>query len=277
MEVTFSQFLIVLGLTTFAGLSTGIGGAVAFFSRPEHKDSGRFLSAMLGFSSGVMIFISLAELLPEARSGLTSVFGVPWGGLTALAAFAFGILLSAGIDKLIPEVENPHHVRTNNEFNRAAGADNAERARLGRSGLLFALAIGIHNFPEGLATFAGGLSGMDVALPLTGAIAMHNITEGIAIAVPIYYATGNRGKAFLYSLLSGLAEPVGALIGFLILLPFLSPGLLAFLFAVVAGIMVFITFDELLPMAETYGKHHIAIGGLLIGMIFMGIGIEFLQ
>ena len=141
---------------------------------------------------------------------------------------------------------------------------------------MFALAIGIHNFPEGLATFAGGLSGMDVALPLTCAIALHNIPEGIAIAVPIFYATGNRKKAFMYSLFSGLAEPVGALIGFLILMPFLSATLLAVLFAIVAGIMIYITFDELLPMAETYGQHHIVLAGLLLGMLGMGAVMEFM-
>ncbi|MGN0848241.1 MAG: zinc transporter ZupT [Victivallaceae bacterium] len=275
MSVSLHQFWIVMGLTTIAGLATGIGGLLAFFSRPG-KDNGRFLSASLGFSGGVMVFISLAELMPEARHALVGEYGSPHGGLLAMLALAAGMVITAVIDKMIPEVENPHHVRSEEEFNHAGDASEDERRKLGRSGLMFALAIGIHNFPEGLATFAGGLSGMDVALPLTCAIALHNIPEGIAIAVPIFYATGNRKKAFMYSLFSGLAEPVGALIGFLILMPFLSATLLAILFAIVAGIMIYITFDELLPMAETYGQHHIVLAGLLLGMLGMGAVMEFM-
>ncbi len=275
MTVSLHQFWIVMGLTTIAGLATGIGGLLAFFSRPG-KDNGRFLSASLGFSGGVMVFISLAELMPEARHALVGEYGSPHGGLLAMLALAAGMVITAVIDKMIPEVENPHHVRSEEEFNHAGDASEDERRKLGRSGLMFALAIGIHNFPEGLATFAGGLSGMDVALPLTCAIALHNIPEGIAIAVPIFYATGNRKKAFMYSLFSGLAEPVGALIGFLILMPFLSATLLAILFAIVAGIMIYITFDELLPMAETYGQHHIVLAGLLLGMLGMGAVMEFM-
>lgn len=275
MSVSLHQFWIVMGLTTIAGLATGIGGLLAFFSRPG-KDNGHFLSASLGFSGGVMVFISLAELMPEARHALVGEYGSPHGGLLAMLALAAGMVITAVIDKMIPEVENPHHVRSEEEFNHAGDASEDERRKLGRSGLMFALAIGIHNFPEGLATFAGGLSGMDVALPLTCAIALHNIPEGIAIAVPIFYATGNRKKAFMYSLFSGLAEPVGALIGFLILMPFLSATLLAILFAIVAGIMIYITFDELLPMAETYGQHHIVLAGLLLGMLGMGAVMEFM-
>lgn len=275
MTVSLHQFWIVMGLTTIAGLATGIGGLLAFFSRPG-KDNGRFLSASLGFSGGVMVFISLAELMPEARHALVGEYGSPHGGLLAMLALAAGMVITAVIDKMIPEVENPHHVRSEEEFNHAGDASEDERRKLGRSGLMFALAIGIHNFPEGLATFAGGLSGMDVALPLTCAIALHNIPEGIAIAVPIFYATGSRKKSFMYSLFSGLAEPVGALIGFLILMPFLSATLLAVLFAIVAGIMIYITFDELLPMAETYGQHHIVLAGLLLGMLGMGAVMEFM-
>jgi len=275
MTVTFHEFLVVMGLTTLAGLATGIGGLIAFFGNPQH-DRGNFLSLSLGFSGGVMVFISLAELLPQARHSLNEVFGHPRGGLYALLALAGGMALTALIDRLVPEVENPHHVRSEKEYVHAGVANSEERRRLGRSGVLFALAIGIHNFPEGLATFAGGLSGMEVAVPLTVAIALHNIPEGVAVSVPILYATGSRKKAFWYSLLSGLAEPVGALVGFLLLLPFLSAQLLAVLFALVAGVMLYITFDELLPLAETYGKHHLVLAGLLIGMFAMGMGLEFL-
>ena len=273
MQLEPGQIWLALGLTTFAGLATGIGGLLAFFSKPG-QENGKFLSATLGFSGGVMVFISLAELLPEARVALIDSFGAPCGGLYAIFALGCGMAVTALIDKLVPEVENPHHVRRESEFNHAGHASAEERRRFGRSGLLFALAIGIHNFPEGLATFAGGLSGMSVALPLAVAVALHNIPEGIAVAVPIFYATGNRKKAFLYSFLSGMAEPVGALIGLALLMPFLTPALLGVLFALVAGVMIYITFDEMLPMAETYGEHHIVLAGVLIGMLFMGAGLE---
>ena len=223
----------------------------------------------------------------KTANGLAAGYGQLGGGLFALGAFAFGILVTFVIDKMIPEVENPHHVRSNHEVEHAEHAEQNERAKFGRAGMLFALAIGIHNFPEGLATFAAGLSGTELGIPIAIAIALHNIPEGIAVAVPILYATGSRKKALLYSLLSGLAEPAGALgystfgaglalIGFFFLLPFLTPVLLAVLFAVVAGVMIYISFDELLPMAETYGKHHIALAGVLGGMLFIGAGLEFL-
>lgn len=268
-----SQFLGTFGLTLFAGLSTAVGGAIALFHRKE-KDSGRFLSAALGFSAGVMIYISLVELMAEASGGLRKACGEFQGGFYAVLAFLAGLLITLVIDKMVPEVENPHHVRKQAEVEVAVHATSEERAKLGRAGVVFALVIGIHNFPEGLATFAGGLSGMQIGIPIAIAIALHNIPEGVAIGVPILYATGSRKKAFLYALLSGLAEPAGALIGFLILAPFLTPAILATVFAVISGIMVYISFDELLPMAETYGEHHIALAGVLSGMVFMGLGLE---
>ena len=271
--LTLSQFLGTFGLTLFAGLSTAVGGAIALFHRKE-KDSGRFLSAALGFSAGVMIYISLVELMAEASGGLRKACGEFQGGFYAVLAFLAGLLITLVIDKMVPEVENPHHVRKQAEVEVAVHATSEERAKLGRAGVVFALVIGIHNFPEGLATFAGGLSGMQIGIPIAIAIALHNIPEGVAIGVPILYATGSRKKAFLYALLSGLAEPAGALSGFLILAPFLTPAILATVFAVISGIMVYISFDELLPMAETYGEHHIALAGVLSGMVFMGLGLE---
>ena len=271
--LTLSQFLGTFGLTLFAGLSTAVGGAIALFHRKE-KDSGRFLSAALGFSAGVMIYISLVELMAEASGGLRKACGEFQGGFYAVLAFLAGLLITLVIDKMVPEVENPHHVRKQAEVEVAVHATSEERAKLGRAGVVFALVIGIHNFPEGLATFAGGLSGMQIGIPFAIAIALHNFPDGVAFGVPILYATGSRKKAFLYALLSGLAEPAGALIGFLILAPFLTPAILATVFAVISGIMVYISFDELLPMAETYGEHHIALAGVLSGMVFMGLGLE---
>ncbi|MDD3954213.1 MAG: zinc transporter ZupT, partial [Lentisphaeria bacterium] len=252
MEITWKIFAVTMGISLFAGLATGAGGIVVFFTNKE-KQSGRFLSASLGFSAGVMIYISLVEMLLHAKEGLAERFGDVSGGLLALLVFAGGIGMAFIIDRLVPEVENPHHVRSGSEMAHAEHASEEERKRLGRAGMMFALVIAIHNFPEGLATLAGGLAGSKVGFSIAIAIALHNIPEGMAVAVPILYATGSRKKAFLYATLSGLAEPAGALLGLLILGPFLSAPVLASLFALVAGIMIYISFDELLPMAETYG------------------------
>ncbi len=275
MEITWQVFAVTMGITLFAGLATGAGGLVVFFTNKE-KHSGRFLSASLGFSAGVMIYISLVEMLDHAREGLTERFGDVPGGLLTLLVFALGIGMAFIIDRMVPEVENPHHVRSSKEMAHAEHATEEERKRLGRAGMMFALVIAIHNFPEGLATLAGGLADSKVGFGIAIAIALHNIPEGMAVAVPILYATGSRKKAFLYATLSGLAEPAGALLGLLILWPILSAPLLASLFALVAGIMIYISFDELLPMAETYGEHHLALTGLLAGMLFIGAGLEFL-
>ena len=140
-------------------------------------------------------------------------------------------------------------------------------------GLFTALAIGIHNFPEGLATFIAALNDTGLGIAIAVAIAIHNIPEGIAVSVPIYYATGSKKKAFWYSFSSGLAEPVGAMIGFLILMPFLSPLLFGMIFAGVAGIMVFISIDELLPAAQEFGEHHLSIYGLIAGMMVMAMSL----
>ena len=134
---------------------------------------------------------------------------------------------------------------------------------------MMALAIGIHNFPEGLATFTSALSNMEVAIPIVFAIAIHNIPEGIAVSVPIYHATGDRKKAFLFSFLSGMAEPIGALIGYLFLAPIWSPTLNASMLAFVSGIMIYISFDELLPGTEKYGHHHLGIFGVILGFLLM--------
>jgi ZIP family zinc transporter len=136
-------------------------------------------------------------------------------------------------------------------------------------GILSALAIAIHNFPEGLATFIGGLQDPALGMSIAAAVAIHNIPEGIAVSVPLYYATGSRKKAFGLSFLSGLSEPVGAIIGFFLLLPFFNDFIFGLLFAVVAGIMVFISLDELLPTAEKYGEHHLAMYGVVAGMAVM--------
>lgn len=260
------DILPAFGLTLIAGLSTGVGSLIALLARRTDR---RFLSVSLGFSAGVMIYVSMVELLDTARESLTSQLGERGGAWAAVAAFFGGMLLIAIIDKLIPAEENPHEVR----LVEGEREDAPRPQKLMRMGVLTALAIAIHNFPEGLATFVSALQAPNVAIPIVAAIAIHNIPEGIAVSVPIYQATRSRRKAFCYSFLSGLAEPLGAAVGYLLLLPLMNDAVFGVLFAAVAGIMVFISFDELLPAAREYGEHHLSIYGLISGMAVMAVSL----
>lgn len=261
------NILIAFALTLFAGLSTGIGSAIAFFS---NRTNTRFLSVALGFSAGVMIYVSFVEILTKARFSLSETLGEAQGYWLTVGAFFGGILLIALIDKLIPTAENPHEIRLVEDM---LAASEEKKRKLKRMGTLTALAIGIHNFPEGMATFIAALSDPGLGVAIAVAIAIHNIPEGIAVSVPIYYATGSRKRAFWYSFTSGLAEPVGALIGFFLLMPFMGPLTFGVLFASVAGIMVFISLDELLPAAREFGEHHLSIYGLIAGMAVMALSL----
>ena len=291
---------IALGLTVFAGMSTGIGSAIAFFAK---RTNYRFLSVATGFSAGVMLYVSFVEIFFKGAVALTQAYGDYWGHWVNAASFFGGIFLIAAIDRLIPSAENPHEVHTEAEsaplhdpdaprpdFDKiAAAGDHAppgahdHRVRdkkLLRMGLFTALAITIHNFPEGLATFLAALRDPGLGVAIAVAIALHNIPEGISVSVPIYYATGSRRKAFVYSLLSGLAEPVGAGAAYLAIRFFVGgeagaipPEIMGILFAAVAGIMVFISLDELLPTSRAYGKGHDSLYGLLAGMVLMALSL----
>jgi len=268
MDIPFENILFAFSLTLFAGLSTGIGSGIAFFAK---KTNTGFLSMALGFSAGVMIYVSFVEIFAKAKTELTLALGDTQGYWITTAAFFGGILLIAIIDKLIPSFENPHEMHKVEEMGGAAQPKDMDKLK--RMGLFTALAIGIHNFPEGLATFTAALEHPQLGIAIAVAIAIHNIPEGIAVSVPIFYATGSRKKAFWLSLSSGLAEPGGALVGFLVLMPFMGPVVFGVLFAGVAGIMVFISLDELLPAAEEYGEHHLSIYGLIAGMAVMAFSL----
>ncbi len=244
-------------LTALAGLSTGIGSAIAYFIR---KPKIVYLSFSLGFSAGVMIYISFMELLPKSIENV----GKSW----SVTAFFAGITFIGLIDIFIPQAKNPHHYRELPDVDEAKGDEG-----LMRTGLFTALAIGIHNFPEGLGIFATALSDVKLGVIIAIAIAIHNIPEGIAVSIPIFYATGNRRRAFIYSFLSGVSEPVGAIIGFLILMPFLSEVFIASLLASVAGIMVYISVDEILPTAHRSGHGHSVILGIILGMLIMAVSL----
>jgi len=262
------QLVFAFGLTLLAGLCTGIGSALAFFAR---RTNTQFLSTSLGFSAGVMIYVSLVEIFQKSRVALEEALGAGRGYWATVAAFFAGIAIIALIDRLVPSFENPHELHTAEQMNDAQAAE--KQRKLYRMGIFSALAIGIHNFPEGLATFASALKDPHLGIAIAVAIAIHNIPEGIAVSVPIYYATGSRKKAFAYSFLSGLAEPVGAAVGYGLLFAFFNDVVFGLLFASVAGIMVFISLDELLPTAEQYGKHHLCAYGLVAGMAVMALSL----
>jgi len=257
---------LAFAFTLIAGLSTGIGSCIAFLTNRTNR---KFLSVSLGFSAGVMIYVSMIEIFFKAQTALIAQLGTVKGSWGTVVSFFGGMLVIAIIDKLIPSEENPHEVKS-----LEAGGDGSPRpSKLMRMGLFTAVAIGIHNFPEGLATFVTALQEPSIAIPIVVAIAIHNIPEGIAVSVPIYQATGSKIKAFRYSFLSGLAEPIGALIGWLLLMPFMNDVVFGVIFAGVAGIMVFISFDELLPAAREYGEHHLSLYGLIAGMIVMAVSL----
>jgi len=261
--------LIAFFLTLFAGLATGIGSVLAFFTK---RTNTKFLSISLGFSAGVMIYVSMVEIFFKAKESLIADLGEKTGSWITVISFFGGIFIIALIDKLIPSSENPHEIRMIEEMDEKAKIEHKNK-KLKKMGLFTALAIAIHNFPEGLATFTAALSDPSLGIAIAVAIAIHNIPEGIAVSVPIYYATGSKRKAFWHSFASGLSEPIGAIIGYLILMPFLTPALFGVLFASVAGIMVFISIDELLPAAREYGEHHLSIYGLILGMIVMAVSL----
>lgn len=264
--------LIAFGLTLIAGLSTGIGSGLAFFTK---KTNTSFLSISLGFSAGVMIYVSFVEILAKSQESLVLSLGEELGQWAAVGSFFMGIFIISLIDRLVPNFENPHEVRDKQDINNLNVYNNEVSSvnNLRRMGVMSALAIAIHNFPEGLATFASALSDPALGISITVAIAIHNIPEGISVSVPIYYATGNRKRAFIYSFLSGLSEPLGALVGYFIFRAFFNDIIFGLLFGIVAGIMVYISIDELLPTSRKYGQGHQEIYGFIVGMGVMAISL----
>jgi len=263
---------LALLFTLFAGLATGVGSLLAFFTKTTNT---KFLSFALGLSAGVMIYVSMIEIFFKAKDALVSSFGDTEGYWITVVAFFGGMLVIGIIDRFIPTYSNPHEVKKVEDMKKPGNAINDPE--LMKMGMFTALAIAIHNFPEGIATFVSTLQDPSIGFAIAVAVAIHNIPEGIAVSVPIYYATGNKKKAFKYSFLSGLAEPIGAVIAFLVLMPFLSEALFGIIFAMVAGIMVFISLDELLPAAKRYDQTHLSIYGVIAGMAIMAISLIYLQ
>ena len=274
-------------LTLLAGLATAIGSAIAFFAPRANT---RFLGIALGFSAVVMIYVSFVELLPSGVDALDEISSR--AQTSAVGALFVGMLLVAVIDRLVPLGYNPHEVRTPSTAARPGAGGNADAPAtagtgtreneaasaepLMNVGLLTAVAITLHNLPEGLATLLTTMEDIHLGLPVAVAVGIHNIPEGIAVSVPIYYATGSRWQAFGWSALSGLSEPLGALLGLLLLSGFWSQAVLGLSLAAVAGIMIFISFDVLLPSAETYGEHHPTVYALVAGMGVMALSLLWL-
>lgn len=257
-----SNFITALLLTLVAGAATGVGGVIILFTK---KFSSKLLSASLGFSAGVMLFISLTELFPEASSTLGELYGEQKGMLFTILSFFSGIALIAIIDNLIPERENPHEYSSVQQDN--------ESSKLMRLGIFSIIVIAIHNFPEGMATFITAMEDPQVGYSIAMAVAIHNIPEGIMVAIPIYYATHKKGKAIGNAFLSGIAEPIGGILGYFLLSRFFENSMSGIMLGIVAGIMTYISLDELLPTAEKYGEHHTAIIGVIAGMAVMATSI----
>ncbi|MEN8148694.1 MAG: zinc transporter ZupT [Planctomycetota bacterium] len=237
-------------LTLGAGLSTAIGGLIALAVK---KPGPRFMGFTLGFSAGVMVHVSFVELLPHAVDTIDF--------MPAHLAFFVGMGAVFLIDFLVPHAWIGQHDHTE------------EQGKLMRTGLLVALGIGIHNFPEGLATFAGAMKSPELGVAIAVAIAIHNIPEGLAVAAPVYAATGSRKKAFGWTLVSGLSEPAGALVAALLLGPFLTEEVLAVFLALVAGFMVAIALDELVPAAKSFESEHSPILGVIAGAAVMALSL----
>ncbi len=264
-------FVFAFLLTLFAGLSTGVGSLIALLGK---KTNTRFLSVTLGFSAGVMIYVSMIEIFAKAKESLVKSLGLVMGSWATAGAFFAGIFLIALIDRLIPSIDNPHEIHKVEEmYCCKEEEEKAKGKRLMRMGLMSAIAIAVHNFPEGMATFISALHNPSLGVAIAVAIAIHNIPEGLAVAIPVYYATGKRKKAFWLSFASGASEPLGAVLGYLIFARYFSGITFGVIFAMVAGIMVFISLDELLPTAREYGEPHLAIYGLVAGMMVMAVSL----
>ncbi len=261
--IFINNVILAFALTAFAGLSTGVGSIMVLFTKQTNR---KFLSFSLGLSAGVMLYVSFVEILAKSVDSLSELYGEKQGNMYAVISFFIGILIIALIDKFIPKMGNPHEIHTVEEMD---GKSAEHKNDLMRMGIFTAFAIAIHNFPEGLATFVATLEDPTMGVAITAAIAIHNIPEGIAVAVPIFYATNSKSKAFKLSFLSGLSELLGALIGYFFLIRFLGENAFGLIFAAVAGIMVYISLDELLPAAKEYGEHHTSMVGLVCGMAIM--------
>ncbi|WP_108831772.1 zinc transporter ZupT [Aedoeadaptatus coli] len=257
-----SNVAVAFVSSALAGLATMFGALIVFVSKSDNK---KFLSSALGFSAGVMIFISFMEMMPMAQENFMKTMADKQAQWMVLASFFGSMAVFGIISHLVPEADEPHEIKTEEEME-----ERSEELALEQVGLKSAIAIGIHNFPEGMVTFMTSLMDPAMGLSIAVAIAMHNIPEGIGVAAPIYFATGDKKRALWLTFLSGVSEPIGAILAYLLLRPFLTPTLFGVVFGAISGIMVLISFDELLPASRAYGETHLSLLGLIFGMMVMG-------
>jgi len=270
-DITFAFLLTIL-----AGSATGLGGLAILLSK---KSSKKFLSICLSFSAGVMLYVSFGEILLEAFEELGDALGYGVGYLVATVAFFAGILLVAVIDKFIPhndEVSEPTGY-AHKDCGEVLVKNDKEELR--RTGVMAAIAIAIHNLPEGIVVFMAALYDPVFGVAIALAIMLHNIPEGIATAAPIYYSTGSKSKAFLFAFGTGYVQPVGALIAWFLMRNIFENMDAAFgvAFAAVAGIMVYVAIHQLLPAAQKFGKHHTVMTWLFAGMAVMAASLVALR
>lgn len=263
LEISSSNLVTAFGITLAAGLFTVLGSGLVMFSKTPNP---RILSFALAFAGGAMVYVSLTEIFGKSSEAFAETHGEASGFAAATVAFLAGIAIIALIDRLVP---NPHETLDA----RDPAFQESRRQHVARIGLMAALAITAHNFPEGLATFFATLESPALGMPLAFAIAIHNIPEGISIAAPVYFATRSRKKTVLACLASGLAEPLGAVLGYTLLKPFLSPAVFGSVFGIIAGVMVFLALDELLPSAKRYSDGHETVYGLTSGMAVMALSL----
>lgn len=275
----FSNVFLSFALTLAVGASMGLGACLSFFVKGENK---RFLTLSLSFSAGIMIYVSFMAILPEGMEAIEAHLGER-GHLLGLLGFFAGMIITALVEGLVHRMgghdhghDHGHSHAHSHGSNPAYGHDSSiHKEHINKLGLVSAIAIALHNFPEGLALFTAGLKDISMALPIAAAILMHNIPLSIAIAIPLYYSTKSKAKAFFYTLLVGLFQPLGALAGYMLLSNHLNDFVFGILFTIVAGIMVFVSLDELLPMAHKHDDHHLAIYGAIVGMLIMALSMVF--
>ena len=267
IDFNFSNLIVAFMITLIAGMFTVLGSVLVLFAKTPNP---RFLSFGLAFAGGAMVYVSLTEILTKSTTEFTKAYGDKYGFAASTLAFLLGLAAIALIDRLIP---NPHETLDVQD----PAFQKKERQQIARLGMMAAIAITVHNFPEGLATFFATLENPAIGMPLALAIAIHNIPEGISIAAPVYFATQNKKLTVLACFISGLAEPLGAILGYTLLKPFLSPAIFGSIFGLIAGVMVFLALDELLPASKRYSNGHETVYGLIAGMTVIAVSLVLFQ
>ncbi|RZC49442.1 hypothetical protein C5167_017873 [Papaver somniferum] len=264
------QVLIALALSMLGGLSTSLGALVVILNDAPNL---KMLGLLQGFAAGLMLSISFLDLAHNAINSIGFLKGNVW--------FFGGVIFFAIVSSFIPEPTLAPAVdgKSKKKSGDAGGKDmlNKHRRQVLFSGIITAIGISLHNFPEGMAVFLGSMKGLRVGINLAFAIALHNIPEGVAVALPVYFATQSKWQAFKLATLSGLAEPLGVIIVAYLFPSSLNPEILEGLLGGVGGVMAFLTLHEMLPLAFGYAGPKQAVKAVFLGMAFMSASLYFLE